>query len=258
MRMSQFRPATHGTTETNDAFLPELVTANAESILVIDDDPHILEMVSFKLEQAGYDVSTAPSGVDALKRIEKSGLPHLAIVDIFMPGISGLEFCEEVQKYSDLPVIMLTANDDLTTVIESIEHYAEDYIVKPFSLNELLVRVRRVLRRVGDTGYALSPIQLVDERLSINIGAQVIIVDGEEKRLTPTESKLLHILLRNAGRTVTTDYLLKRLWPQDEVFEDSLRVHVHRLRQKIESADRGRQYILTERGQGYRFIRLKR
>jgi len=240
----------------NDAFLPELVTPNAESILVIDDDPHIRDMVSFKLRQAGYAVTTAPSGVDALKLIKRRGLPHLAIVDIYMPGISGLEFCEEVQKYSDLPIIMLTANDNLTTIIESIEYYAEDYITKPFRLNELLVRVRRVLRRVGDNGYALSPAQQIDERLSINIGMQMLIVNGKQKRLTPTENKLLHILLRNAGRIVTTEYLLKRIWPQDEIFEDTLRVHIHRLRQKIEAPNKNARYIITERGQGYRFIKF--
>jgi len=244
-------------TDLDNVFFPELMTANAKSILVVDDDPDIRELVSFKLRQAGYEAITAESGMAALKLIRQYGLPHLAIVDIFMPGMSGLEFCEEVQKYSDLPVIMLTANADLATIIESIEYYAEDYITKPFKLNELLVRVRRVLRRVGDTGYALSPLQQVDEHLAVNIGAQKVIVDGEEKRLTPTESKLLYILMRNAGRIVTTEFLLKRLWPQDEVFEDALRVHVHRLRQKIEAPDRDSHYIITERGQGYRFVKIR-
>jgi DNA-binding response OmpR family regulator len=244
-------------TDIGDAFFPELMTSNAESILVVDDDPDIRELVSFKLSQAGYQVMAVESGMAALNLIEQRGFPHLAIVDIFMPGMSGLEFCEEVQKYSDLPVVMLTANADLATIIESIEYYAEDYITKPFKLNELLVRVRRVLRRVGDTGYALSPIQRVDDHLSINISAQRVIVDGEEKHLTPTESKLLYILLRNRGHIVTTDFLLKRLWPQDEVFEDALRVHIHRLRQKIESPGPAIRYIITERGQGYRFVKIK-
>jgi len=244
-------------TDLDSAFFPELMTANAESIMVVDDDPVIRELVSFKLREAGYNVLTADSGPAALALIERRGLPHLAIVDIFMPGMSGLEFCEEVQKYADLPVIMLTANADLATIIESIEYYAEDYITKPFKLNELLVRVRRVLRRVGDTRYALSPIQQIDERLAVNISARTVIVDGQEKRLTPTESKLLYILLRNAGRVVTTEFLLKRLWPQDEVFEDALRVHVHRLRHKIDAPCKNRHYIITERGQGYRFVKTR-
>lgn len=244
-------------TDLGDAFFPELMTVNAESILVVDDDADIRELVSFKLRQAGYEVMTADSGATALKLIEQRGLPHLAIVDIFMPGMSGLEFCEEVQQYTDLPIIMLTANADLTTIIESIEYYAEDYITKPFKLNELLVRVRRVLRRVGDTSYALSPVEKIDDHLSVNIGAKIVFVDGQAKQLTPTESKLLYILLRNAGHVVTTEFLLKRLWPRTEVFEDALRVHIHRLRHKINASGRDDSYIITERGQGYRFVKIK-
>jgi DNA-binding response OmpR family regulator len=237
-----------------DEFLPELVTSNAESILIIDDDPLIREMVVLKLDQAGYEILSAASVQHALDLIQKFGLPHLAIVDIHMPERNGLEFCQEILGYSDLPIIMLTADDDLSTIIDAIEHFAEDYIVKPFNLNEMLVRVRRILRRVGDTDYAMAPDVRIDDRLTVNITTQTAVVDGASISLTPTECKLLHILLQHRNSVVRTDYLLKRIWPNEEIFEDALRVHVHRLRQKLAGPDNAQHYIITERGVGYRLM----
>ena len=224
-----------------------------ERILVVDDDPKIRQLVELRLTPAGYEVLTAASGEEALDVIARQGLPHLAIVDLVMSGMTGFEFCKAVQRFSDLPVILLTAMGEEDTVVEGIERYAEDYIVKPFSPRELLARVQRVLRRIGDFAYTLDPVTQVDDRLSVDIAHQQAHVAGEAVDLTPTETKLLYILMRNAGRVVTTDFLLRRLWPMEEVFEDTLRVHVHRLRQKIE-ADPGQPcYIVTERGLGYRF-----
>ncbi len=237
-----------------DTFMPELVTAFGEAILVLDDDHQILELVTIKLEHAGYHVISASAVDRALALIDKLGLPHLALVDIHMPGRSGLDFCAEILSYSDLPIIMLTADSDLTTIIDAIEYYAEDYIVKPFNLNELLVRIRRVLRRVSDSDYAMAPVQTINDRLAINIGAQTVIIDGDERRLTPIESKLLHILVRHRGNAVRSEYLLKRVWPHEEVYEDALRVHIHRLRQKLKIGQSDHQTIVTERGVGYRFV----
>lgn len=209
--------------------------------------------MSDKLERAGFEVFTAASGQEGLAVIERRGLPHLAIVDINMPGMDGLEFCETVQQFIDLPVVMLTAVDEEETIIQSIERFAEDYVTKPFSPRELVARVGRVLRRIGDFDYTLDPQTRVDDRLEVDFAHQQAIVEGQTVALTPTETKLLYILMRNAGHTVTTDFLLRRLWPMEEVFEDTLRVHVYRLRRKIE-ADPGRpQYVLTERGLGYSF-----
>jgi DNA-binding response OmpR family regulator len=224
-----------------------------QRILVVDDDPAILRLVRDKLDRAGFKVLTAGSGQQALEVIASQGLPHLAIVDINMPGMDGYEFCQTVQTYSDLPVIMLTAVDEEETVIRGIEQFAEDYVTKPFSPRELVARTQRVLRRIGDFAYALEPITKVDDRLAVDFGHQQAFVDDEPRALTPTETKLLYILMRNAGRTVTTGFLLRRLWPLEEVFEDTLRVHIHRLRKKIE-IDPKRPYIVTERGLGYRFM----
>jgi len=220
---------------------------------VVDDDPSILQLVQDKLRLAGYTVLTAASGHQALDLIARHGLPHLAIVDVVMPGMDGFELCRTVQQYVDLPVIMLTAVDEEETVIKGIEYFAEDYVTKPFSPRELVARVERVLRRIGDFTYALDPITRVDQYLSIDFVHQQAIVHDKTVILTPTETKLLYILVRNAGRIVTTDFLLGRLWPREEVFEDTLRVHIHRLRQKIEPNPNQPCYILTERGTGYSF-----
>ena len=228
-------------------------TSGYQRILVVDDDPAILSLVRNRLDQAGFKVLTAGSGLQALDLIDRRGLPHLAVVDITMPGMDGFEFCQTVQAYSDLPVIMLTAVDEEETVIQCIDQCSEDYVTKPFSPRELVARIQRVLRRIGDFAYALEPITKVDDRLAVDFGHQQAIVQGETIALTPTETKLLYILMHNAGRTVTTDFLLHRLWPLGEVFEDRLRVHIHHLRKKIE-LDSQSPYIVTKRGLGYRFV----
>lgn len=223
-------------------------------ILVIDDSALILRMVSDTLNEAGFEVSTAFSGEEALELISRFGLPHLALVDINMPpGMDGFEFCEIVHEYSDLPIIMLTAIDHEETIVQAIEQYAEDYITKPFNSGELVARVRRVLRRIGDFTYTLDPVTQVDEYLSIDFPGRKAIINGEPISLTPTEAKLLYILMRSAGRTVTTSFLLRRLWPLERVNEERLRVYVHRLRRKLEDQSLPLEYIASERGIGYCF-----
>lgn len=225
-----------------------------QRILAVDDDPAILRLVKDRLEYAGYEVVAATSGQSALEIIAQRGLPHLAIVDINMPGMNGFEFCKAVQQFTDFPVILLTAVDEEETIIRGIQYFAEDYVTKPFSPRELVARVERVLRRIGDFAYALDPLIRIDERLAIDFAHQQVTVENQVNSLTPTETKLLFILMRNAGHTVSTDFLLRRLWPLDEVFEDTLRVHIYRLRQKIEANPTKPMYIVTDRGQGYSFL----
>lgn len=225
-------------------------------ILAIDDNAYTLRIVQHALEQGEYKVLTASSGEEGLSLINRHGLPHLAVVDIHMPGgMSGFEFCRTVHQFSDLPVIMLTAVNEEATVVAGLEEYAEDYIVKPFNSGELIARVRRVLRRIGDFAYTLQPLTRVDERLEIDFPGRQAIIDGKPVSLTPTETKLLYILMRNAGQTVSTDFILRRLWPLEPAYEDRLHVHMHRLRRKIEDKkDTTRpRYIVSERGMGYIF-----
>ena len=225
-------------------------------ILAVDDNAYTLRIVKHSLSQAGYDVMTVTSGEEGLNIIMEQGLPHLAIVDIHMPpGMSGFEFCRTIHQYSDVPVIMLTAVGEESTVLEGLEKHAEDYMVKPFSPGELVARVGRLIRRMGEFAYPLKAVTVIDERLKINLPQRQAIVNEQPVSLTPTETKLLYILMRNAGRIVGTEYILRRLWPSEPAFEDRLHVHLHRLRRKLESGEDKDQpeYIVSERGSGYMF-----
>ena len=225
-------------------------------ILAVDDDPFNLRIVSHALEQSDYKVMTASSGEEALSVITQHGLPHMAIVDIHMPpGMSGFEFCRTVHQFSDLPIIMLTAVNEESTVVEGLEEHAEDYIIKPFNPGELIARVKRVLQRMGDFAYPLQSLTRVDERLMIDFPGRQALINQKPVSLTPTETKLLYILMRSAGYTVNTDFILRRLWPLEPAYEDRLHVHMHRLRRKIEDKkDKTRpRYITSERGVGYTF-----
>lgn len=225
----------------------------SQRILAVDDNTFTLRIVRHTLEQAGFQVLTAASGPDAIKLINRHGMPHLAIVDLHMPIMSGFEFCREVHEYSDMPVIMLTAVNTEATIIEGLEEHADDYMVKPFNPGELVMRVRRVLGRMGDYNYTLESTTRIDDHLAINFPNREATVDDEIVSLTPTEAKLLYILVRNAGRIVTTDFLLNRIWPMQDAHEDRLHVHVHRLRRKIEKDHNEPAYVIAERGTGYRF-----
>ena len=228
-------------------------------ILAVDDDPFNLRIVSHALQQAEYDVMTAGSGEEALSVITQHGLPHMAIVDIHMPpGMSGFEFCRTVHQFSDLPIIMLTAVNEESTVVEGLEEHAEDYIIKPFNPGELTARVKRVLQRMGDFAYPLRSLTRVDERLMIDFPGRQALINNKPVSLTLTETKLLYILMRSAGHTVNTDFILRRLWPLEPAYEDRLHVHMHRLRRKIEDKkDKTRpRYISSERGVGYTFRRI--
>ena len=228
-------------------------STSQQVILAVDDNLYTLRIVQHALEQADFKVLTAVSGEDALAIMSREGLPHLAVVDIHMPpGMSGFEFCRTIHQFSDLPVVMLTAVNEENTIIEGLEEHAEDYIIKPFSPAELVARVKRVLRRMGDFAYALEPLTRVDEHLTINFPERKAFVEDKPVSLTPTETKLLYILMRSAGITVPTEFIIRRIWPLEPAYEDRLHVHMHRLRRKIESKKRPR-YIVSDRGVGYIF-----
>jgi DNA-binding response OmpR family regulator len=225
---------------------------HAKRLLIAEDDEEIRQLLAVKLTRVGFEVFTAATGQHALDMIAEHGLPHLAIVDINMPIMGGIEFCERVKQFSDLPIIMLTAVDEPQTVIYAIEKFAEDYVIKPFNLGELIARIQRVLKRVNDFGYTQMSVIEINPQLSLDLSRHRAIVNGKAVLLTPTETKLLHIFLLNANRALSCEYLLGRVWPTEEVYEETLRVHISRLRQKIEDQALVKRTIMTERGQGYR------
>lgn len=222
-------------------------------ILLVDDEPDIRWTVAAVLEDEGFEVTTAGSAAEALARIESDGVPHLAVIDIMMPEVDGIELCRRIRGRTDLPIVLLSAVDEQSTINTAIREFAEDYVVKPFDAGELAARVRRILGRFESFDHASGPRVTVDQRLVFELAAARARVDGIDVELTPTECRLLHVLLRNAGRPVTSRHLLERVWPREEVYEDSLRVHVHRIRRKIEVDPSSPRYLVTERGIGYRF-----
>lgn len=222
-------------------------------LLVIEDEPDMARLIRYTLQRAGYEVHCTPTVGEALELIEHIGLPHMAIVDLMLPEVGGFEFCRRVQEFSDLPILIISAIHDKDTIVRGIRLYAEDYITKPFDPQELLARVERVLRRIGNFAYALQPVVRVDDYLAVNFARQQAYVRGTPVAMTPLETKLLYILMRHAGQVVSTDFLLRRLWPCEEVYEDTLRVHIYRLRQKIEPDPAHASYVITQRGVGYLF-----
>ena len=174
---------------------------------MVDDEPDIVSVVRMTLEAEGFEVSTGYSAQEAFQSINRNGLPHLAVLDIMMPGTDGITLARKIQKFSDLPVIMLTAIDEEATVVKVIEEVAEDYVTKPFKPKELAARVKRVIRRMGDFAFRLESLTVIDDRLAVDFAGKKVLIDEKPVSLTPTETKILHILIRSARRTVTTRVL---------------------------------------------------
>jgi DNA-binding response OmpR family regulator len=226
-------------------------------ILLVEDDPQISNMIVDYMGSHGFEVSAFFDGPEALEHIQQRGLPHIALLDLNLPTMHGFEISSKIKSMADVPIIFITATGDTETVVTGLKKYAEDFITKPFELPELEARVQVVLTRMPSLDYASEPIIRIDEFLSIDFAHNAIILSGNRIALTPTESILLHVLLRNAGRVVENRMLIARVWPSEEVYEDTLRVHMHRLRRKLEQDSHHPHYIRTERGVGYMFtVRL--
>ncbi len=220
-------------------------------ILVVDADTGTRQQLSDGLQGAGYEVSSASSGAEALETIQKEGLPHLVLMDVVMPGMDGFAIASELRRMGDISIIFLSAKSDTATKVEALNRFAEDYVTKPFDLAELSARIRRVLLRVA-TDRNADPEQPIDSRLSVNFAQQYAILDGEQITLTPTENRLVNILFNNRGRVLSPSFLLAKAWdPIRRGTVESLWVHMRRLRSKIEPDADSPRYVVTVRGQGY-------
>lgn len=219
------------------------------ALLLVDDDPTLLSVLARRMSREGYDVSTADSGARALALLEQRW-PALLIVDLMMPGMDGFELCRRVKRIADLPIIVLSAVDASEAKVRALEEYAEDYITKPFNPDELVARVQRVLRRAA----AGRPQLVLDGgELEIDLAARRVTTAAGQFALTPTEVRLLQILISSVDTTVPTETLLDRVWSESDGADPSyVWVTVRRLRRKLElDPDRPR-YLLTDRGLGYR------
>jgi DNA-binding response OmpR family regulator len=224
-------------------------------ILVVDDAPEVVEAVtvSFNLQWRETEVIGASDGESALRMIEEEH-PELVLLDIAMPGMDGYETLRQTREFSDVPVIMLTARDGVLDKVKGLELGADDYVTKPFDHLELLARVKAVLRRLDMPQPASRAPSFVCGDISVDFATRQVRLRGELLSLTPIEYKLVYHLVRNAGRVLPHKTLLAKVWGREYTTEmDYLRVYVRRLRRKLEADPEQPEYILTERGVGYRF-----
>ncbi len=222
-------------------------------ILVVDDEPRYVRAIQVNLEASGYEVITAEDGQQAVEQAA-SEEPDLIMLDIRMPGMSGYEACRRIREFSTTPIIMLTALAADSDKVEGLEAGADDYVTKPFSADELVARVRAILRRVefSEQQNACPSLQVGD--LTVDFVQQRVFVHDREVTLTPTEYRLLSELAKQPRRVLMPDYLLERVWGMGYEGENRLLWQaVHRLRRKIEADPANPQYIQTRPGLGYVF-----
>jgi two-component system KDP operon response regulator KdpE len=223
----------------------------SEHVLVVDDEPQILRALRVILRNAGYDVDTAETKSEALDAVSVRP-PDAMVLDLVLPDGSGVEVCTEVRRWSNLPIIVLSAVGDEREKVRALDVGADDYITKPFGTEELLARLRAVMRRAGDERE--EPLVTVGN-LSIDLADRRVSRDGEDVHLTPIEFDILRELARHVGKLVTQRQLLQAVWgPGYDLETHYLRVHVAHIRAKIEADASNPRYVITEPGVGYRLV----
>ncbi len=233
-------------------------TSRKYRILVVDDERRMVGFIRLNLEQDGYEVIEAFNGTEALNRLRDS-LPDLILLDVMMPDIDGFEVLRTIREIRQIPVIMLTAKGEEDDKVKGLELGADDYVTKPFSPRELVSRIKAVLRRGATFEEDEEGVIEVDDRLRIDFGRREVWVDDELIKLRPTEYRLLYHLVRNAGWVMTHDQILTKVWGYEYRDEPHyVRLYINYLRKKIEKDPSNPEYILTERGVGYRFVDYKR
>ena len=224
----------------------------SNTVLIIEDDPHTTELVRLYLSHDGHQVLAASTGPEGLARARESG-PDLVVLDLMLPGLDGLEVCRELRADSDVPIVMLTARVEEEDVLAGMGLGADDYVTKPFRPRELAARVKAILRRTGrdvsEAGGELSygPLRVSLERRSVTAGDVRV-------SLTPTEYRILVLLLREPGRIFSREQIIDRVFGQDfDGFDRTVDTHIYSLRRKLEGPLNGVKYIHTIYGTGYRF-----
>ena len=224
-----------------------------KTILVVDDEARMVEFIKMNLELEGFRVVNAADGYQALEKVVRE-LPDLVILDVMMPDMDGFETLKKIREVSTIPVIFLSVKGEEFDRVRGLDLGADDYMTKPFSPRELVSRIRAVLRRIEEKGQAGGAEIVIDDELRINFDQRKVIVRGQEILLRPTEYRLLYQLVNNAGKLLSHETLLSRVWGPEYRDEDQyVRLYVTYLRQKIEKDPKNPKYILSERGLGYRF-----
>jgi two-component system KDP operon response regulator KdpE len=220
-------------------------------LLLVDDEAPFVRALGVSLKAMGYEVDAAPTGAAALAKAATT-VPDIIVLDLGLPDMDGLEVLKGLRAWTTVPVIVLSARHRDDVKVAALDGGADDYVTKPFSMDELLARIRAALRRRPTTASD-EPI-VETEHVRIDLAAKEVTVAGEPVRLTPTEWNVLEVLVRNQGKLVSQLHLLKEVWgPQYEKETEYLRVYLAALRRKLEPAPSQPRYFLTEAGMGYRF-----
>ena len=225
---------------------------NGLKILIIDDDRTLSEAVARALENAGFSAAIAGTAGEGWRRIDTEK-PDLVILDLNLPDIDGIELCRDLRRSTDIPIIMLTARADETDRVVGLEVGADDYVTKPFSLKELIARVRAVLRRVRDMPVQPREVLRIGN-IELDMAGHSVSVDGRPVDLTRTEFLILQTLMQNAGRVVSREELAHAVWGTNVPDQHLLEVHVSNLRRKIEKNPRRPKHLITVRGVGYKIV----
>jgi two-component system response regulator RegX3 len=222
-------------------------------ILVVEDEESFSDALGYMLRKEGFEVAIASTGPEGVAEYDRTGA-DVVLLDLMLPGLSGLEVCRQLRQRSDVPVIMLTAKDAEVDKVVGLEIGADDYVTKPFSARELVARIRAVLRRRGVDAEEPAKSVLQGGRVRMDVDRHVVSVDGESVAMPLKEFELLELFLRNIGRVLTRGQLIDRVWGADYVGDTkTLDVHVKRLRAKIEANPAAPRHLLTVRGLGYKF-----
>lgn len=227
----------------------------AYKILVVDDEKLIVKGIKFSLEQDGMDIDVAYDGEEALELIKKNDY-DLAVLDVMLPKMDGLQVCREVREFSQMPIIMVTAKGEDMDKILGLEYGADDYMTKPFNILELKARIKAVLRRsaAAKTDKAPAKNELRARDLVVDLDSRRVFVDGREANLTAKEFDLLELLMKTPGKVYSREKLLDTVWGFDYPGDvRTVDVHVRRLREKIEKKPSAPEYIYTKWGVGYYF-----
>ena len=234
-----------------------IASSEKPRILVVDDEARIRRLERMNLELEGFEVIEAADGFQALDRVRED-LPNLVVMDVAMPQMNGFETLHLLREISSVPVIMVTVKAEVSDRIHGLDLGADDYLTKPFNPQELVSRIRAVLRRTDDRSLATQELIRVDDGLSIDLERHEVLVHGVRIKLRPTEYRLLYHLVQSAGRVVPRETLMARVWgPEYRDEHQLLRVYITYLRQKIEPDPAHPRYIMNERGVGYSFVDYK-
>ncbi len=232
------------------------MTTQRPTVLVVEDETSYVEALTIGLTKEGFRVEVATDGVEALQRFDAVN-PDVVLLDVMLPRISGIDVCRQLRKYSRVPIIMVTAKSAEIDTVVGLEVGADDYVTKPYRMRELVARMRAVMRRQSSGAEAPTEVGTVTVgEVSLDPIEHRVIVGGDEVQMPLKEFELLHLLLANAGRVLTRDLLIERVWGADYYGDTkTLDVHVKRLRAKVEPDPANPTRIVTIRGLGYKYER---